>query len=96
MDWEKIEWDEAKARSNSVKHRISFVGAATVFLDPQSYTRLMTNSDYGEERFKIIGSVGEEIIAVIYTIRGSKYRIISARSASRGERRAYHRSSASS
>jgi uncharacterized DUF497 family protein len=56
----------------------------------------MTNPEHEEDRFKIVGSVGDEILAVIYTIRGNKYRIISARRASRGERRAYYRNSASS
>ena len=83
------EWDEAKRETNLEKHGIDFVDAVKVFKNH----RLTAQSDRGdEERFISIGPLGRRFIAVIYTIRGDAYRIISARRARDGEIRAYHES----
>ncbi|MDQ3606686.1 MAG: BrnT family toxin [Gemmatimonadota bacterium] len=82
----EFEWDPAKAAANLEKHGISFLGAATIFDGPV----LTSRSDLGgEERWKAIGLLGGREIAVIYTIREGRYRIISARRARENERRAY-------
>jgi uncharacterized DUF497 family protein len=47
--------------------------------------------DYGEKRFVVIGPIEGRVFAVVYTWRNERRRIISARRASRRERRAYHR-----
>jgi hypothetical protein len=46
--------------------------------------------DYGEERFILLGMVQERLLAVSYTMRGERVRIISARFAEPQERRRYH------
>lgn len=46
--------------------------------------------DYGEERFILLGMVQERLLAVSYTMRGERVRIISARFAEPRERRRYH------
>jgi uncharacterized protein len=82
----EFEWDEAKAAGNLEKHRISFEDAIGIFEGPV----LETRSDRGaEERYKAIGVVEGREIAVIYTLREGRYRIISARRARPNERRAY-------
>jgi uncharacterized DUF497 family protein len=85
----EFDWDEAKRASNLEKHGIDFVRARTVFDDPDHFTELATATAYGEVRWKAIGRVGVLTICVIFTDRGAKRRIISARRARRDEREQY-------
>jgi hypothetical protein len=82
------EWDAAKAESNLRKHKVDFADAAGVFDDPLALS--MPDPDPREERFLAIGAdpLGRTLV-VIYTHRGERIRIISARHASPAERRAY-------
>jgi len=85
----KFEWDDDKAEKNFKKHRIRFENAAWAFLDEfkiDEYDEL--HSDF-EDRYKVIGRVGK-ILAVIYTERGEKYRLISARYADKDEQEEYY------
>jgi uncharacterized protein len=85
-----FEWDEIKARANLRKHRVDFADAATVFEDARAVTIVQENSD--EERYATIGvdALGRPLV-VIYTVRGERIRIISARRATRRERAEYDR-----
>jgi uncharacterized DUF497 family protein len=85
----EFEWDERKNTSNFRKHRLSFEEAAAVFEDPQSIEWICSGPEDDEERYMIVGRIGWNIISVVYTERGDKVRMISAREASRDERRAY-------
>lgn len=85
-----FEWDDAKRRANVVKHRLDFVDATKVFADPKQYTYQSAHRS-GEERFVSIGTVQGRLIAVVFTQRGDKLRIISARPARRIEREQYDR-----
>ena len=85
-----FEWDVEKARANVRKHRVSFEEAATVLGDPLSITISDPLHPKEEERSVIIGrSHRGRTLVVVHTERGERIRIISARSASRGERRQY-------
>lgn len=85
----KFVWDSEKAKINRRKHGISFETAARVFLDENSYDDFDEfHSDF-EERIKIVGRVGR-ILAVIYTERDDRNRIISARQASKREEEQYY------
>ena len=80
----KFEWDEEKAEKNLRKHGIYFEDAAFVFLDENKIDEFdEIHSDF-EDRYKTIGRVGK-ILAVIYTERGDRNRIISARYATKKE-----------
>ena len=84
-----VEWDDNKAELNWKKHKIYFEDAAYVFLDDdriEDYDEL--HSDY-EDRWQVIGKV-RGILVVIYTERGEKYRIISARYATTEEEDRYY------
>ncbi len=85
----EFEWDSAKASSNLRDHRITFPYATRVFLDPFRQQQLDTREEYGEERWIVLGRVDEWILVVVYTIRGSNIRLISARRAGRNESEAY-------
>lgn len=82
----EFEWDPAKDRANLEKHGIDFEDAIGIF-ERQVFTERSDRE--GEERWKAVGMLEGREIAVIYTMREGRHRIISARRASRNERRAY-------
>ena len=85
-----FEWDKDKARSNVTKHGVSFEEATTIFGDSNAVTFDDPRHSIDELRFLTIGTseTGRALI-VSHTARGSVLRIISARSASRAERKGY-------
>ena len=84
----EFEWDAAKAAHNLAKHGIDFPQATRIFDDP-NIRRGIDPRPRGEVRYRAIGSVNGMVLFVCYTMRGEICRIISARRASRRERRAY-------
>lgn len=86
----EFEDDPAKAARNLKKHKVSFEEAASVFGDPMAYTFADPDHSVGEERWLMFGlSRAGRLLAVIYTHRRGRYRIISARLATRHERKIY-------
>jgi uncharacterized DUF497 family protein len=89
-----FEWDPRKERANRRKHKIGFADASTVFGDPISITIPDPDCIAGEERFLIIGMSREhKLMVVVHTMRGVRIRLISARTATRHERREYEETS---
>ena len=84
-----VEWDESKNLINIQKHRISFDTAALVFADEDriEYYDVVHSTD--EDRYVVIGMV-QNILFVVYTMRGDITRIISARLATKTEREMYY------
>lgn len=86
----EFEWDEAKAEANFRKHGVSFEDAESVFGDPLAITYFDPAHSDEEDRFLTIGMSQEgRIIILSHTDRGERIRIISAREATRGERKGY-------
>lgn len=85
----EIEWDNNKAASNLIKHQIDFEDAKNIFLDPNRLER-EDKRDYNETRIQVIGIVNQVVLFVVYTKRNGRYRIISARRASKNEQRQYY------
>ena len=85
-----FEWDEAKAEENHRKHRVTFQFAARAFADQSGLDLTDDRMDYGEERWMRIAMVEGRLICVAYTQRAEVHRLISARPATRRERRMYH------
>lgn len=83
-----FEWDEAKNHRNLARHGISFEEAARAFAD-RTLREVDDRHAYGETRFRVYGMVAGRLLCVVYTMRGDRVRIISARRASRAERRTY-------
>lgn len=86
----EFEWNEQKARQNAEKHGVLFEEAAEIFFDPfyQYGDATPTNAD--EQRDFILGySVTQRLLLVVYTERSERTRIISARLATRTERKQY-------
>jgi len=85
-----FEWDAEKASSNLDKHGVSFEEAGSAFADPLSLTIPDPAHSEGESRFILVGmSAGGRLVVVAHTERQDRIRLISAREASRRERRAY-------
>jgi uncharacterized DUF497 family protein len=83
-----FEWDPRKAASNRSKHGIDFADVTGVFFDPLALTR--ADDDPEEERYVTIGMDNlVRIIVVVYGWREKRIRIISARNATRTERKLY-------
>jgi uncharacterized protein len=69
MQTDDFEWDDAKAASNLIKHRVSFGEATFAFDDPDGLDILDEGLDYREVPYKFIATVGHRLLAVIYTER---------------------------
>lgn len=86
----KFEWDPEKARSNLRKHKVSFVEAATALKDPMAATGRDPDHSMEEERFITFGvSERGRLLVVAHTEKDDTLRIISARVASKKERKIY-------
>jgi len=87
----KLEWDGDKAASNVTKHGVTFDEASTVFGDPLAVIFDDEEHSLDEIREIIIGhSILERLLLVSFTERGEDtVRIISARKATKRERRDY-------
>jgi uncharacterized DUF497 family protein len=85
-----FEWDAKKARLNLAKHGVSFEEAATAFGDDRSVTIPDPLHSLTEKRFVTLGASDKgKILVVVATERGDILRLISARPASRRERKQY-------
>lgn len=84
-----FEWDSEKAKINKIKHGISFKTAIKVFDDENRIERHDYKHSQDEERWQVIGKVGE-VLFVVYTERGNITRIISAREADDKEKEIYY------
>lgn len=82
----EFEWDEAKRQSTIIKHEIDFVGAAKILEEKNFRSEKEVN---GECRYLAVGLYQGNYVVVIYTFRGAKVRLITARRARDYERRAY-------
>jgi hypothetical protein len=88
----KFEWDIAKAASNLKKHGISFKEAESVFYDEFAVQFYDGGHSEDEDRFLMLGLSGEsKILLVCHCERdaGHTIRIISARKATKNERKLY-------
>jgi len=86
---DQFEWHDAKARSNYAKHGVTFDIARKAFADPFMVEILDNTEDYGEERFLLIGMADGHLLSVIYTPRQGRYRLITARRATKDEQDHY-------
>jgi uncharacterized protein len=72
---------------------VSFDAARLAFEDVFAVVREDWRQYYGEDRFMLLGMAQERVLAVSYTMRNDRVRIISARIAEPQERRRYHEES---
>ena len=84
----KFDWDVEKAEENFLRHGIDFEEAIRIF-EGVTVEDEDSRHDYGEIRVRAIGALGSRLITVIYTMRRDVCRVISARHASKNEKKAY-------
>ena len=86
----RFEWYGPKAAANRAKHQVTFEEAATVFGDPLGRIADDPRHSQGEERFVLLGqSDRRRLLVVMFAERGEAIHLISARKATRRERREY-------
>ena len=84
-----FEWDEEKNVANRKKHGITFDEVVTIFDGPILTMQDMSHkSEVRELSFGLLGGIVE--VCVVHTQRGDKTRIISARKATKAERKLFH------
>ena len=89
-DSPKFEWHGRKAAANRAKHRVTFAEATTAFGDPLGRIADDPRHSEGEERYVLLGeSDRRRLLVVLFTERGEAIHLISARRATRRERKEY-------
>lgn len=85
-----FEWDPAKAESNIRKHGVSFDEVAGAFGDPLALLMPDPGHSAAEERYVLLGrSLRGRLLVVCFGERGARTRLVSARPATRRERKRY-------
>jgi uncharacterized protein len=88
-----FEWDPQKALENLGKHGVGFEEAASTFADPWAGISSDPDHSWDEDRFILVGkSIYSRILMVVALERTERVRLVSARVANAGERRAYDQS----
>ena len=90
----RFEWDDRKSRANERKHGVSFEEAQTVFYDEDAAEFYDDAHSQNDDRFIMLGiSALTRVLVVCHCLRegGNVIRIISARKATRKEKRYYQR-----
>ena len=77
----EFEWDEAKNSACFERRGFDFAHAVNAFHDPRRIVVRDRRWDYGEDRYRPLGTVEGRAYVVVYTLRGPAVRIISARKA---------------
>jgi hypothetical protein len=84
-----FKWDERKRVANIAKHGLDFERAKLIF-DAPTFEGPDDRHNYGEQRIGAYGATAGEVFFVVYTWRGNRRRLISARKAASHEREKYY------
>ena len=85
-----FEWDETKNARCLRDRGFTFDDAVEAFMDSNCLIELDDRVNYGEKRYRLLASINGRLHVVIFTMRGSTTRIISARKANPREQKHYH------
>ena len=92
MREDEFEWEDKKAARNFRDHGVTFETARLAFDDPDCIDR--EDPDPDEERFSRLCRLNHRVLVVVWTLRGRRVRIISARPANKHEQQIYFRQEA--
>lgn len=87
----EFEWDKGNAGKNFIKHKVRNEECEEIFFDPAK--RVLRDSLHSdkEKRHIVIGKTKKQrVLFLVFTIRGKKIRIVSARDLNAKELRLYH------
>jgi len=85
----KFEWHEEKSAACFEDRGFDFAYVASAFVDPFLLIETDDRFSYGEDRYRLIGSIEGRLYVVVYTLRQNTIRIISARKANQREIKRY-------
>ena len=77
----EFEWDQVKSDACFAQRGFDFSYVLQAFVDPDRLIRRDHRWDYDEERCQLLGMIEQRVFSVVYTVRNSVIRIISARKA---------------
>ena len=81
----EFEWDDAKSDTCFTQRGFDFAYVIRAFLDSNRLINRDDRRDYGEDRYRLLGEIEGRVFVVIFTVRDSAIRIISARKANKRE-----------
>lgn len=81
----EFEWDQDKSDACFTERGFDFAYVVHAFMDAERLIHKDSRWDYGEDRYQLLGAIDGRVFFVVYTIRGTVLRIISARKANQRE-----------
>ncbi|MDD5385332.1 MAG: BrnT family toxin [Gallionella sp.] len=88
----EFEWDQDKSDVCLTERGFDFAYVLHAFMDAERLIHEDTRWDYGEDRYQLLGAIDGRVFFVVYTVRGTVLRIISARKANQREVNDYENS----
>ncbi len=85
----EFEWDQNKSDRCFKERGFDFAYAVRAFFDPDRIIKKDIRYDYGEKRYQLTSKIQGRVFVIVYTIRHSAIRIISARKANKREVKYY-------
>lgn len=85
----EFEWDDAKSDECFAHRGFDFEYAVRAFFDPNRIVGRDQRWDYREDRYRLLGGIEGRVFVLIYMMRGSTIRLISARKANKKEVQEY-------
>lgn len=85
-----FEYDDNKSHTNLLKHKVDFEEAILVFNDPNRYEKYDGRHE-NEDRWITIGLTEDDLLVVVYTIRGLNSEVIRLISARKGLKNDYRK-----
>ena len=96
MDLKKLlhltgfQWDQGNLEKNWLKHGVSPLECEEIFFNQPLVVSPAVKGSQSEERFYALGRTdADRYLFIVFTVRGRKLRVISARDMSRKERKIY-------
>ena len=87
---EDFEWDEGNIKKNRERHRVSHIECEEIFLNRPIIVKKDEPHSRSEDRYFTLGKTDAgRLLFIVFTLRGNKIRIISARDMNRKERKIY-------
>lgn len=83
-------FNSAKDEANQQKHKLSLAFGSRIFEDDNHLILPTIRIEDEEDRYKVVGLVGEKLVTGVFVWRDDLPRFISVRRSNKGEERAYH------
>jgi uncharacterized protein len=85
----EFEWDQDKSDACFTERGFDFAYVLQAFMDAGRMIQKDSRWDYGEDRYQLLGAIDGRVFFLVYTVRGTMLRIISARKVNQREVKDY-------